>query len=233
MSPGGSKSAYDSVEKYLKQWAAKTPQGEPCVEYIGPGGSGNYVKMLHNGIEHAHLSILCEARALLHDQLGMSNDEIAKLFEKWDKSGPLRGNFLVGIGFKGLRFKEGDGISDSQGIVEKIEDKVTQDVDRSEGTGTWSSKVRSDPRVFAQLIGIGGTSCGGSSHHSSSSSTSDLGGQDGAPGGYEAFSNPATAEEKRPTRRGPLGSIPNGRLRRNLGRIHSRFRSGYTHTVRR
>lgn len=44
----------------------------------------------------------------------------------------LRGNFLVGIGYKGLRFKEGDGIQDDRGIVESIEDKVTQDVDLSE-----------------------------------------------------------------------------------------------------
>lgn len=70
----------------------------------------------------------------------------------------LRGNFLVGIGFKGLRFKEGDGIKDDRGIVEGIEDKVTQDVDLSEvscdtlhgfadadlqGTGTWSTRVGS------------------------------------------------------------------------------------------
>jgi len=68
----------------------------------------------------------------------------------------LRGNFLIGIGFKGLRFKKGDGIKDDRGIVEGIEDKVTQDVDLSEasclphyradranvkGTGTWSTRV--------------------------------------------------------------------------------------------
>jgi len=98
--------------------------------------------------EHAHLSILCEIRGLLYHQLGMTNDEIADLFEQWynDKvsfpakmgrsltvqSDMLRGNFLVGIGFKGLRFKEGDGIKDDRGIVEGIEDKVTQDVDLSE-----------------------------------------------------------------------------------------------------
>jgi len=99
-------------------------------------------------IEHAHLSILCEIRGLLYHQLGMTNDEIADLFEQWynDKvcsrgrkgcvliiqSDKLRGNFLIGIGFKGLRFKEGDGIKDDRGIVEGIEDKVTQDVDLSE-----------------------------------------------------------------------------------------------------
>jgi very-short-patch-repair endonuclease len=48
------------------------------------------------------------------------------------QSDMLRGNFLIGIGFKGLRFKEGDGIKDDRGIVEGIEDKVTQDVDLSE-----------------------------------------------------------------------------------------------------
>lgn len=97
--------------------------------------------MLHNGIEHAHLSIISETRALLHHQLGMSNDDIADLFESWYKEGPLRGNFLIGIGYKGLRFKRGDGITDERGIVEEIEDKVTQDVDLSEGTGTWSTRV--------------------------------------------------------------------------------------------
>jgi 6-phosphogluconate dehydrogenase len=67
------------------------------------------------------------------------------MFETWFKDGPLRGNYLVGIGYKGLRFKEGDGIKDDNGIVEEFEDKVTQDVDRSEGTGTWSTRVSSIP----------------------------------------------------------------------------------------
>ena len=97
--------------------------------------------MIHNGIEHAHLSILCEVRALLAYQFGLSNDKISDYFERWYKEGPLRGNYLIGIGYKGLRFKEGDGIEDQRGIVEGYEDKVTQDVDLSEGTGTWSTMV--------------------------------------------------------------------------------------------
>ena len=92
--------------------------------------------MLHNGIEHGHLSVLCEIRGLLHHQLGMSNDDIADLFEQWFKDGMLRGNFLIGIGYRGLRFKRGDGIKDQRGIVEGIEDKVTQDVDKSEVCAT-------------------------------------------------------------------------------------------------
>ncbi len=102
-------------------------------------------------IEHAHLSILCEIRSILHYQIGITNDEIANIFEGWSTSGPLRGNFLVGIGHKGLRFKEGDGIKDERGIVEGIEDKITQDVDQSEGTGTWSTKV-SHPPIRATIL---------------------------------------------------------------------------------
>lgn len=153
MSPGcNKKETFETLRPLLEKWAAKTKDGEPCVEYIGPGGAGNYVKMLHNGIEHAHLSIISETRALLHHQLGMSNDDIADLFESWYKDGPLRGNFLIGIGYKGLRFKRGDGITDERGIVEGIEDKVTQDVDLSEGTGTWSTREIADRHVAAPAI---------------------------------------------------------------------------------
>ncbi|WWC66396.1 6-phosphogluconate dehydrogenase (decarboxylating) [Kwoniella pini CBS 10737] len=152
-SPGGTEEAWKVIKPYLETWAAKTPEGEPCVLHMGPGGAGHYVKMIHNGIEHAHLSILCEVRGLLHDQLNLSNDEISDLFESWWKDGPLRGNFLIGIGFKGLRFKEGGGIKDAKdGIVEKIEDKVTQDVDLSEGTGTWSTKEIGERHVAAPAI---------------------------------------------------------------------------------
>lgn len=151
-SPGGSKAAYDIVEPFLQKWAVRTPNGDPCVMYMGPGGAGHYVKMIHNGIEHAHLSILCEVRALLAYQFGLSNDKISDYFEKWYKQGPLRGNYLIGIGYKGLRFKEGDGIEDQRGIVEGYEDKVTQDVDLSEGTGTWSTREVATRHVAAPAI---------------------------------------------------------------------------------
>ncbi|KAK4689560.1 hypothetical protein P7C73_g543, partial [Tremellales sp. Uapishka_1] len=141
MSVGCTEKTWEFIKPYLEKWCAHTPSGEPCVARMGPGGAGHYVKMIHNGIEHAHLSILCEVRGLLYHQYQVSNDVISDVFEKWYKDGPLRGNFLVGIGYKGLRFKEGDGIKDERGIVEGIEDKVTQDVDLSEGTGTWSTRV--------------------------------------------------------------------------------------------
>ncbi|WWD17736.1 6-phosphogluconate dehydrogenase (decarboxylating) [Kwoniella shandongensis] len=152
MSPGCSPEAWEYLKPYLEKWSAKAPNGEPCVLRIGPGGAGHYVKMIHNGIEHAHLSILCEIRSLLKHQLGYSNDEISSVFESWWKEGPLRGNFLVGIGYKGLKFKDGGGIHDEEGIVEGMEDKVTQDVDKSEGTGTWSTKEIAERHVAAPAI---------------------------------------------------------------------------------
>jgi 6-phosphogluconate dehydrogenase len=56
--------------------------------------------MVHNGIEQAHLSILCEVRSLLHQQLGFDENAIADIFEKWDANGELKGNYLVSIGAK-------------------------------------------------------------------------------------------------------------------------------------
>lgn len=126
-----------------------TPQMSRCYTTASVSTDYNYTTTYSaHELEHAHLSIISETRGLLHHQLGMSNDEIADLFESWFKEGPLRGNFLIGIGYKGLRFKRGDGIKDERGIVEGIEDKVTQDVDLSEGTGTWSTMVSTKYREF-------------------------------------------------------------------------------------
>lgn len=135
MSPGGDRSAYDRIEPLLKDWAAKDKNGKPCVTYCGPGGAGHYVKMVHNGIEQGELSVLAEAYTLLHKTLGISNDEISKIFAAWNEKGELSNNFLVNLGALITSFKEGeDGkLKDKAGIVDDIADKVTQDVDDSEG----------------------------------------------------------------------------------------------------
>jgi 6-phosphogluconate dehydrogenase len=102
MSPGGDKDAVDLVLPLLRKFAAKAkgPKGEEiaCVANIGPAGSGHYVKMVHNGIENGMLAALCEVWELLHASLGLPNDEIGKVFEKWNAEGELRGTYLVQIG---------------------------------------------------------------------------------------------------------------------------------------
>lgn len=87
--PSGDDRALDLLMPLLQKVAAKDDQGRACVTKIGPGGSGHYVKMVHNGIEHGIMSVLCEAWAITHDCLQMTGDEIGAVFDKWNRVGGL------------------------------------------------------------------------------------------------------------------------------------------------
>ena len=77
--PGGSENAYKEVEPIMTAVAAKAEEdGEPCVTYIGPGGSGHYVKMVHNGIEYGDMQLIAEAYDLLKRTLGLSDRSCMK-----------------------------------------------------------------------------------------------------------------------------------------------------------
>lgn len=89
ISPSGSEDALNQVMPFLKKVAAKDKHGRPCVSKVGPGGSGHYVKTVHNGIEHGMLSTLCEVWGIMTQCLEMTYDEIGDLFEAWNKDGPL------------------------------------------------------------------------------------------------------------------------------------------------
>ncbi|MFD2166725.1 NADP-dependent phosphogluconate dehydrogenase [Thalassotalea euphylliae] len=102
--------------------------GDPCAAYIGPAGAGHYVKMVHNGIEYADMQIICEAYQVLRDGLGMSCEEIADTFEKWNQ-GPLD-SYLMEISVEVLRHK----IEDGKPLVDLILDKAGQ-----KGTGLWTA----------------------------------------------------------------------------------------------
>lgn len=134
ISPGGDEEGLKKVMPFLRQVAAKDKEGRPCTVPVGPGGSGHYVKMVHNGIEQGLMSILCEAWGIMRNGLGMKYEEIADVFEGWNKGGPLSVNFLDNIGVDINRMKDGDG----EYVLADIRDKVVQDVDESEGTGTWT-----------------------------------------------------------------------------------------------
>lgn len=99
MSVGGDAKAVAVVLPLLRMFAAKDARTkEPCVARLGPGGAGHYVKMVHNGIENGMLSTVCEAWAILRTGLGMSNDEVGKVFEGWNSSGVMRNTYLIQIG---------------------------------------------------------------------------------------------------------------------------------------
>ncbi|GEP84678.1 6-phosphogluconate dehydrogenase [Staphylococcus piscifermentans] len=126
--PGGQKEAFDKVSDILQAISAKTEDGTPCVSYIGPDGSGHYVKMVHNGIEYADLQLIAESYAMMKDVLHMSHSEIAKTFKEWNK-GELD-SYLIEI--TGEIFNKLD--EDSTPLVEKVMDKAGQ-----KGTGKWTS----------------------------------------------------------------------------------------------
>jgi 6-phosphogluconate dehydrogenase len=133
-SPGGSAEGLDKVMPFLRSLAAKDSQGRPCTNPVGPGGSGHYVKMVHNGIEQGMMSVLAEVWLLLTEGLGLKDDEVSNLFKAWNEKGPLRDCFLVAIGVDIEHTKEQNG----KHVVSQVRDKVVQDADEEEGTGIWT-----------------------------------------------------------------------------------------------
>ena len=125
--PGGSPKAWPHVKDIFQSISAKVEGGAPCCDWVGEGGAGHYVKMVHNGIEYGDMQLICEAYNLLRDGLGMSAPEMHKVFAEWNK-GDLD-SFLVEITANILAFKDADG----QPLVDKILDAAGQ-----KGTGKWT-----------------------------------------------------------------------------------------------
>jgi 6-phosphogluconate dehydrogenase len=127
--PGGPKEAYDELEPMLTAIAAKSDSG-PCVTHVGPGGSGHYVKMIHNGIEYGDMQLIAETYDIMRNALDMSAPEIGAVFAKWNE-GKLR-SFLVEITAKVLDHI--DPLTDTP-LVDVIADQAAQ-----KGTGRWTSQ---------------------------------------------------------------------------------------------
>jgi len=89
MCPGGEDKALDIVLPLLQKVAARDSRGKPCVGRCGMGGSGHYVKMIHNGIEHGMMSAQSEAWQIMSKAMGMSYDEIGDEFARWNGAGEL------------------------------------------------------------------------------------------------------------------------------------------------
>jgi 6-phosphogluconate dehydrogenase len=124
--PGGDPGAWPIVEDMLKEIAAKADDGAPCCEWIGEGGAGHYVKMVHNGIEYGDMQVIAEAYDLMRRGLGMDPGSIADVFDRWNK-GRLR-SFLIEITAEILRTTE-----NGEPIIDMILDAAGQ-----KGTGKWT-----------------------------------------------------------------------------------------------
>src|SRR5438045_3824019 len=107
MMPGGSPAAWPLVKDIFQAICARTPDGEPCCDWMGEDGAGHYVKMVHNGIEYGDMQLICEAYQLLKEGLGMSADELQAIFAEWNK-GELD-SFLIEITAEILAKKDEHG----------------------------------------------------------------------------------------------------------------------------
>lgn len=133
MMPGGSAESYELVKPIFEAASAKV-NGEPCVAFLGNGSAGNYVKMVHNGIEYGMMQLISEAYAILKEGLGKSNEQIHEIFSEWNE-GRLQ-SFLVEITAE--IFKKKDDLTQGM-LVDQILDKAKQ-----KGTGKWTSQNAMD-----------------------------------------------------------------------------------------
>ena len=137
--PSGTKEAYELVVPYLNSIAAKDKNNQACSTYIGEGGSGHFVKMVHNGIEYAEMQLLAEIYGLAR-AAGKNPSEIADMLSSW-KTDKLD-SFLLNTTINILNTKEG-----SEWLIDKI-----QDVSESKGTGTWATNALTNAAIPASLI---------------------------------------------------------------------------------
>lgn len=146
--PGGSRAAWDALSEIFNAIAAKAEDGQPCVEYIGPGGAGHYVKMVHNGIEYGDMQLISEAYDLLSRGLGLGADQLHKIFSRWNEG--LLKSYLIEITADIFKTIDPDtGFP----LVDLILDQAGQ-----KGTGKWTSQNALDigvpvPTINAALQG--------------------------------------------------------------------------------
>ncbi len=139
--PGGPDQAWPIVKDVLEAIAAQSEAG-PCVTHVGPGGSGHFVKMVHNGIEYADMQLIAEAWDVMRRGLGMSAVETAAVFEAWN-AGPLE-SFLIDLTAKVCRVVDPDT---GTPLVDVVLDKAAQ-----KGTGKWTAQVALDLGVAIPTI---------------------------------------------------------------------------------
>lgn len=140
--PGGSPEAWEYVKPIFQAIAAKTEDGTPCCDWVGRGGAGHFVKMVHNGIEYGDMQMICESYMLMNQGLGMSNEEMHSVFAEWNR-GELD-SYLIEITRDILGFKDEEG----NAVIDLILDTAGQ-----KGTGKWTAIAALDEGQPLTLIG--------------------------------------------------------------------------------
>jgi 6-phosphogluconate dehydrogenase len=140
--PGGHEEAWPYVKDIFQAIAAKVDGTVPCCDWVGKEGAGHYVKMVHNGIEYGDIQLICEAYGLLSKIGGFTNDEIAKIFESWNKR--ELDSYLIEITADIFKKRDTDG----HHLIDKILDVAGQ-----KGTGKWTAINALDLGMPLTLIG--------------------------------------------------------------------------------
>jgi len=140
--PGGAEEAWFSLKPIFQAISAKTDDGEPCCDWVGDEGSGHFVKMVHNGIEYGDMQLISEAYQLLKTTLGLTNEELAKVFLEWNK-GDLD-SYLIEITAEIFQKKDEEG----KYVLDYIVDAAGQ-----KGTGKWTVEAALDFGMPVTLIG--------------------------------------------------------------------------------
>lgn len=137
--PGGHPEAWPLIKPIFQAICAKA-DGLPCCDWVGEGGAGHFVKMVHNGIEYGDMQLICEAYHIM-TSLGMKPDDIAKEFDKWNRE--ELDSFLIEITADILKYKDGKGH-----LLERIRDTAGQ-----KGTGKWTAIAALQYGMPVTLIG--------------------------------------------------------------------------------
>jgi 6-phosphogluconate dehydrogenase len=139
--PGGNPDGWPLIKPIFQAIAAKADDGQPCCDWVGDGGAGHYVKMVHNGIEYGDMQLICEAYQLLRFYLGCNMDELQKIFTSWNKG--VLDSYLIEITSQIFAHKDTDG----KPLIDKILDVAGQ-----KGTGKWTGISALDLGVPLTLI---------------------------------------------------------------------------------
>lgn len=140
--PGGNEKAWPIIKPIFQAIAAKTKDGEPCCQWVGDGGSGHFVKMVHNGIEYGDMQLICEAYHLMKTVKEMDNQAMSEAFDQWNKT--ELDSYLIEITANILKFKN----ENNESVVDKILDTAGQ-----KGTGKWTGINALNLGIPLTLIG--------------------------------------------------------------------------------
>jgi len=144
MMPGGSHAAWPHVKPIFQAICAKVEDGSPCCDWVGEEGAGHFVKMVHNGIEYGDMQLISEAYHLLKSVVGLTNDELHKVFDDWNK-GDLD-SYLIEITRDIFARKDDD--QPEKYVVDSILDVAGQ-----KGTGKWTVMAAADMAIPLTMVG--------------------------------------------------------------------------------